>query len=78
MGIASTLIIVRVSLGIAIHDEKSFKETIVREYEATQEQPSTHSVMDIRGQDSDDAGSPPETIDEDKEAQRSKRDTSLR
>ncbi|KAJ8076027.1 hypothetical protein PM082_022009 [Marasmius tenuissimus] len=30
MGIASTLIIVRVSLGIAIHNEKTFKETILR------------------------------------------------
>ncbi|KAK1231871.1 hypothetical protein PQX77_005008, partial [Marasmius sp. AFHP31] len=29
MGIASTLIIVRITLGVAIHDEKSYKETIM-------------------------------------------------
>ncbi|KAJ8089909.1 hypothetical protein PM082_018487 [Marasmius tenuissimus] len=57
MGIASTLIIVRVSLGIAINDEKSFKETIIRDYKATYGQPSTHSVMDICPQDSEDTES---------------------
>ncbi|KAJ8096228.1 hypothetical protein PM082_011357 [Marasmius tenuissimus] len=31
MGIASTLIIVRVTLGLAIHDEKSCKETFTRD-----------------------------------------------
>ncbi|KAJ8091961.1 hypothetical protein PM082_024196 [Marasmius tenuissimus] len=35
MGIASTLIIVRVTLGVAIHDEKSFKETIVKNLDVT-------------------------------------------
>ncbi|KAJ8089929.1 hypothetical protein PM082_018507 [Marasmius tenuissimus] len=77
MGIASTLIIVRVSLGIAIYDEKSFKETVVREYEATREQPSTHSVVDICRRGPGDTESPPETLDEDIEVQKSNRDTSL-
>ncbi|KAK1215114.1 hypothetical protein PQX77_022286 [Marasmius sp. AFHP31] len=77
MGIASTLIIVRVSLGIAIHDEKSFKETIVREYEATQVQQSSHSVMDIRRRDSEDTESTVVTLDEGLEAQKGKRDTSI-
>ncbi|KAJ8089922.1 hypothetical protein PM082_018500 [Marasmius tenuissimus] len=77
MGIASTLIIVRVSLGIAIYDKKSFKETVVREYEATREQPSTHSVVDIHRKDSEDTESTLETLDKDIEAQKSNRDTSL-
>ncbi|KAJ8089949.1 hypothetical protein PM082_018527 [Marasmius tenuissimus] len=75
MGIASTLIIVRVSLGIAIHDEKSFKETIVREYEATQMQESLHSVMDIRRQCSGYMESTLGTLDADLEVQRSKQAT---
>ncbi|KAJ8091908.1 hypothetical protein PM082_024141 [Marasmius tenuissimus] len=36
MGIASTLIIVRVALGAAIQDEQSFKETIMRDAELPQ------------------------------------------
>ena len=44
-----SLIIVRVSLGIAIDDEQSFKDTIARDFEATQGHPSSHgSLMDIR------------------------------
>ncbi|KAJ8091973.1 hypothetical protein PM082_024208 [Marasmius tenuissimus] len=43
MGIASTLIIVRITLGVAIHDEKSFKETIMnmKEIDLTQGQRHT-------------------------------------
>ncbi|KAK1222161.1 hypothetical protein PQX77_015007 [Marasmius sp. AFHP31] len=49
MGIASTLIIVRVTLGLAIHDEKSFKETILKDIEPPQAQNHTsHGVIDIR------------------------------
>ncbi|KAK1217021.1 hypothetical protein PQX77_020339 [Marasmius sp. AFHP31] len=49
MGIASTLIIVRVTLGLAIHDEKSFKETILNDIEPPQAQNHTsHNVIDIR------------------------------
>ncbi|KAK1230324.1 hypothetical protein PQX77_006579 [Marasmius sp. AFHP31] len=49
MGIASTLIIVRVTLGLAIHDEKSFKETILKDIEPPQAQNHTsHNVIDIR------------------------------
>ncbi|KAK1221344.1 hypothetical protein PQX77_015845 [Marasmius sp. AFHP31] len=49
MGIASTLIIVRVTLGLAIHDEKSFKETILKDIEPPQAQNQTsHGVIDIR------------------------------
>ncbi|KAK1234613.1 hypothetical protein PQX77_002183 [Marasmius sp. AFHP31] len=49
MGIASTLIIVRVTLGLAIHDEKSFKETILKDIEPPQAQNQTsHGVVDIR------------------------------
>ncbi|KAK1217022.1 hypothetical protein PQX77_020340 [Marasmius sp. AFHP31] len=49
MGIASTLIIVRVTLGLAIHDEKSFKETILKDIEPPQAQNHTsHDVIDIR------------------------------
>ncbi|KAJ8089910.1 hypothetical protein PM082_018488 [Marasmius tenuissimus] len=72
MGIASTMIIVRVSLGIAIHDEKSFKETIVKEYEATLEQPSLHSVVDIRRRDSEDTESTGETLNGKREGQKSR------
>ncbi|KAJ8089905.1 hypothetical protein PM082_018483 [Marasmius tenuissimus] len=73
MGIASTLIIVRVSLGVAIHDEKSFKETIVTEYELTQEQTSSRNVMDVyRQRDSEDMESTRETLAGDAEAQKSK------
>ncbi|KAK1216293.1 hypothetical protein PQX77_021080 [Marasmius sp. AFHP31] len=43
MGIASTLIVVRVTLGIAIHDEKSFKDTII-----TKEMQHTRSERDTR------------------------------
>ncbi|KAJ8091975.1 hypothetical protein PM082_024210 [Marasmius tenuissimus] len=53
MGIASTLIIVRVSLGVAIHDEKSYKETIMRDIEPPQAQgQSSHGVVDLRRFDS--------------------------
>ncbi|KAK1217016.1 hypothetical protein PQX77_020334 [Marasmius sp. AFHP31] len=49
MGIASTLIIVRVTLGLAIHDEKSFKETILKDIEPPQVQNHTsHDIIDIR------------------------------
>ncbi|KAK1224340.1 hypothetical protein PQX77_012749 [Marasmius sp. AFHP31] len=77
MGIASTLNIVRVSLRIAIHDEKSFKETIVIEYEATQVQQSSHSIMDIRRRDCEDTESTVGTLDEGLEAQKGKQDTSI-
>ncbi|KAJ8076017.1 hypothetical protein PM082_021999 [Marasmius tenuissimus] len=47
MGIASTLIIVRVSLGIAIHDEKTFMETIIRGRESSPADPGAQGVIDI-------------------------------
>ncbi|KAJ8085447.1 hypothetical protein PM082_004263 [Marasmius tenuissimus] len=49
MGIASTLIVVRVSLGIAIHDETSFKETVVmKDIESNPEVTCTRgTVIDI-------------------------------
>ncbi|KAJ8076064.1 hypothetical protein PM082_022047 [Marasmius tenuissimus] len=48
MGIASALIIVRVSLGIAIHDEKTFKETILRNQEPSMNGPGVKAVNDLR------------------------------
>ncbi|KAJ8091910.1 hypothetical protein PM082_024143 [Marasmius tenuissimus] len=49
MGIASSLIIVRVTLGIAVHDEQSLKETIRWRIEPTQlQRPASRSVIDIR------------------------------
>ncbi|KAK1228306.1 hypothetical protein PQX77_008656 [Marasmius sp. AFHP31] len=48
MGIASTLIIVRVTLGLAIQDEKSFKETILKDIDPPQAQNHTsHDVIAI-------------------------------
>ncbi|KAJ8076016.1 hypothetical protein PM082_021998 [Marasmius tenuissimus] len=48
MGIASVLIIVRVSLGIAVHDEKSFMETIIRDQKSSPAEPVTQTIIDIR------------------------------
>ncbi|KAK1231865.1 hypothetical protein PQX77_005002 [Marasmius sp. AFHP31] len=47
MGIASTLIIVRVTLGIAIHDEKSFKETIRKNIDRPPRDDNFYDRMDI-------------------------------
>ncbi|KAL0563479.1 hypothetical protein V5O48_018588 [Marasmius crinis-equi] len=49
MGIASTLIIVRSALGIAIQDEKSFKASVLRELPGDGSTPDwIDSVIDIR------------------------------
>ncbi|KAJ8076042.1 hypothetical protein PM082_022024 [Marasmius tenuissimus] len=48
MGIASVLIIVRISLGIAINDEKTFKETILRNQGPSLNGPGAQTVIDIR------------------------------
>ncbi|KAJ8077918.1 hypothetical protein PM082_002359 [Marasmius tenuissimus] len=50
MVISSTLIIVRVTLGIAIHDEKTFKETIAKDIlqsSQAQDHPFDHSILNI-------------------------------
>ncbi|KAL0565713.1 hypothetical protein V5O48_016308 [Marasmius crinis-equi] len=44
MGIASTLVIVRSAMGIAIQDEKTFKETVLEEFRARQ--PTQQSDLD--------------------------------
>ncbi|KAK1220968.1 hypothetical protein PQX77_016240, partial [Marasmius sp. AFHP31] len=48
MGIASTIIIVRVALGIAIYDEQSFKDTILSSIKPTHAQHNrSESIIDI-------------------------------
>ncbi|KAK1218040.1 hypothetical protein PQX77_019291 [Marasmius sp. AFHP31] len=53
MGIASTLIIVRTSLGIAINDEKSFLTTVFGEGDGSngESRGMIDSVLNIRGPD---------------------------
>ncbi|KAL0571144.1 hypothetical protein V5O48_010815 [Marasmius crinis-equi] len=48
MGIASTLIIVRSALGIAIKDEQSFRATVLQEPGAATAPGWISSVIDIR------------------------------
>ncbi|KAJ8074198.1 hypothetical protein PM082_012490 [Marasmius tenuissimus] len=52
MGIASTLVVVRSTLGIAVHDEKSFKASVLEVHEGEDNlgapQGWINSVIDIR------------------------------